>query len=658
MKVATPPLMKVASPQLFEKKVRARRAYKDFLDSTKIVSEVVREMVTTHITFLDDRISTYWIGGSQAWQAALAFWREHGLNPIQSPTEESAFVAGNADVFFVHHNLDTCIKFLEMFESYIVPWLQEQCDARLATIGSPYKIKISRNGFDAPKTRSDVFDVNDPVTYTLFPGYNYIFELSEPQLAATRSAVSATQGEFNGKMVLYIDISYAEGVDLRQLKQAYIGSMYGLNFPNEQGLLTYGMLIPTSRAMEKGFDVDTLRKDVLLRVMQSRGAQSIPHIYHDMVTLYRQIFFGSAVYVDDFVNRVFMINMKLMDPNIEAGCASFEAFLIEMLRPTINAFIVETSMQISQKWTRNPNSAFMFLAGGDAMRRYKKDITVTKDIDTKIYIKEGVPSIQTEVERIVAKNMSKLVCYMISHKNRLFASAGTEQVNYDTPLLRCYIKFLTQSDRNMQFRLRLIQKNENLPVTLYSIDFRCYFVGEFGGKQFSIQYDVPIVDVVIQENEGNKITRAEAVEMRHTNGIPVATKKFLVQDIIHTYENDDLAAMRSGVKKVGKDKERFNALRALPKSSPIRTASPIGVAGNQPAYLNSVNNEYFSYNSPSASAYYKHFVSLRQKKKTVFKYKMPFSATKLASDSEGKVQLEFDAPIYNKAEDLIDYMSE
>lgn len=626
MQVATPFLMKATTAELLRNKVKGRKAFKQFIDSARIVSDVVRDVVTSQVQIADDRKVVYWIGGSQAWSS----WQQDGQIPLKSALEESAFTAGNADIFYVCDSLATCEKFVEELEGYLIPWIKQQCEERLALVDGKYKIKVVRNGFEETKPRAKTFTLNEPTVYTLFPGYNVMFELEVPKERARRGDVQDmhVDGEFEGKLAIYIDVSYAQDVNLQKFKSSYLVQRGSLWFPNEMGLLTFGMLIPTSRAAEKGLDVDTLRKEVLLRSVQSRTGMSVPAIHNEITALYHNLLYGTPAYVSEFIDKVFIMNVKLIDPNIEELCSHFEAFLIEALRPTINTFIVETSNQINEKWKKSPDTAFMFLAGGDAMRRYKKDITVTKDIDTKIYIAPGVKSVKTEVERIVAKNLSKLTCYLSQHKTQIFGGIPSDRIEYNAGKLKCGIVFLTNSSRNLQYRIRLIKKTESFPVTLYSVDFRGYLTGELDGKRFSIRYDVPIVDVVIQDND-HGFTRAQAVEMRHTNAIPVATRKFLVEDIVHTYENEDLAVMRYGAGKVKKDKDRFKVLRALPKSSPGRTSTLGNEVMGHKVPINATNTHYSMYHDNVVASYYDHFVSLRQKMKGLTKYKMSFNGEAL-----------------------------
>ena len=59
-----------------------------------------------------------------------------------------------------------------------------------------------------------------------------------------------------------------------------------------------------------------------------------------------------------------------------------EINIIETLRRYINRTIININNELREL---NPELG-LFVAGGDALRRYKNDISVTKDIDCKIYL--------------------------------------------------------------------------------------------------------------------------------------------------------------------------------------------------------------------------------------------------------------------------------
>ena len=57
-----------------------------------------------------------------------------------------------------------------------------------------------------------------------------------------------------------------------------------------------------------------------------------------------------------------------------------EKWFISKFRPAINSCILEINADLEKFNVK------LFISGGDAMRRYKNDISFTKDIDTKLYI--------------------------------------------------------------------------------------------------------------------------------------------------------------------------------------------------------------------------------------------------------------------------------
>ena len=59
-----------------------------------------------------------------------------------------------------------------------------------------------------------------------------------------------------------------------------------------------------------------------------------------------------------------------------------ERWLMSIFRPAINSFIIEINDELYKKYNIK-----LFIAGGDAMRRYNYNISSTKDIDTKLYIR-------------------------------------------------------------------------------------------------------------------------------------------------------------------------------------------------------------------------------------------------------------------------------
>lgn len=684
-RMQSPPRIKESPGTIMKGKIDARAEFKEFVDNMKFIDHVLPSLHEAYALMNSPehfRHVLYWIGGSRAW----SMWQQMYGIPLQSNLEQSAFTAGNMDIFHIADSRQACERYLLDYETHVVPKLLKSFNNKLSELQLPYEVDIERAGHKYFPKKKEIKPIQ-LVTYTLFPSYSIAFHLrskiptTDRVTRGTSAAVRQDEeSKFDNKLLLYVEIGCVENVNFDQFFKAYITVNNGIHFLNMMGLLTMGSLIHLSRVKEKGIDVDTIRRDVLLRTVtmmnlnnkkivlpgvyvnpafqgilqdEVHPTMAIPAFYNDMVFVYQKLFNGTPYYSDLTVNELYLDIIKHTDEYIKQMCDGFESFIVEALRPTINACIKKTSDDIDAllESVKKPDSrkmdrAFMFVAGGDAMRRYKHDITKTKDIDTKIYIDPQLSDKKVkQINKVVVKNISDLVCYLVNHKSVILAQVtdGVREYDYfnEQKSLKTRIVFLTERADNVQFRLRLIEESSAFPVTLYSLDYRGYMLGEFNGQKFKMRYDIPLLDVVIQKNH-EMFTRDQVVEIRHTNGIPIATKKFLLADLGHTYTDLESTILRVNAKKMPKDIERFYTLRAISHSAPegsMKEVDRLRFNGKeQPIMLNSVNEHYFTYNNPVVQHYIAYFNALCKKEKTT-KHKMPYSGETLYQNSNGKVNL-------------------
>jgi hypothetical protein len=218
--------------------------------------------------------------------------------------------------------------------------------------------------------------------------------------------------------------------------------------------------------------------------------------------------------------------------------------------------------------------------------------------------------------------------------------------------VQVYMQYFTDNPHNMQFRMRVIERNKLLPVTLYSIDYRGYMTCVIDGKQYVFKHEVPIVDVVIEHNKNNAL-REDIVTMTKTN-IPVASLKFLLKDLIKTYNNEELAGMRVWNNKKQKDADRFKKLRELymqrlqktgEDASRSKSGSP-SIMGTK-VRLDAVDELYTNFVASSdVSWYIKMFDDIRNKEKKQVKHKMPFDFEKIMT----QLDIRRDLPPPSKSE--------
>ena len=271
-----------------------------------------------------------------------------------------------------------------------------------------------------------------------------------------------------------------------------------------------------------------------------------------------------------------------------------DKWFVSKFRPAINSFIIEINTELSRDF-----GVVLFIAGGDAMRRYENDISFTKDIDTKLYINNVIVSdtIRQKIEEkrrivgasfdektfikdcvvsVIVKHIVKLRNYLEQNISNIFhdilqfdernIARGTEILNFKIDKDHTIVvDILLDEDKKLkyqQFRIRENKKRIDFPVDLYSIDFRT-FIGVYDNNGNIIEgskkiHDISILDVVLQDIDDFNESYITIVD-----NIPVASLKFLLEDFYKTYTTPDRALARISSEKVNKDIIRFNKIKEL-----------------------------------------------------------------------------------------------
>ena len=204
------------------------------------------------------------------------------------------------------------------------------------------------------------------------------------------------------------------------------------------------------------------------------------------------------------------------------------------------------------------------------MRRFDFNISATKDIDTKLYIGSVIDK-KEEIKEIIGKHIVKLRNYLEENYKSLLRIKTIEIDSSDNKIERIldysneYINFnyednnysvkLTLPDnkkrKEQQFRVREIKSGECFPVDLYSIDFQTSMnINNSDEKTISIS----LLDIVVQ----NEILKDYYYDT--FDNIPVASVKFLLEDLETTYKTSDRALGRIAVGKYKKDMIRYDKL--------------------------------------------------------------------------------------------------
>jgi len=360
---------------------------------------------------------------------------------------------------------------------------------------------------------------------------------------------------------------------------------FKLNKLNNFGLMTYNFLNISNIEDEFGLNVDRYRQEIFIKKYKLNKIE----FFENLLKLYEIIFSKFKSYNCFFVDKINELINNFKDPHFETFKDVIDKWFVSKFRPSINYFIIEINKELKQKF-----NVCLFIAGGDAMRRYENDISFTKDIDTKLYINNievldttilnEIKDLDINQQKLIIKD--KIVEIIVRHivKLRNYLEEKIIDIFYDflqydkdpnKPFGTAILTFKTSSneiykvdilldDENklkfQQFRTRENKKRIDFPVDLYSIDFRTSIVkyNEHNQEVLKKNHDISILDVVLQDTDDFKDYYYKEIE-----GIPVASLKFLLEDFYKTYNTDDRALARISSNKVIKDISRFNKIKDL-----------------------------------------------------------------------------------------------
>jgi hypothetical protein len=383
-----------------------------------------------------------------------------------------------------------------------------------------------------------------------------------------------------------------------------------INIMNMIGLLTYSYLNSYDKKREIGLNIDKYRQSIFIK-----HSRNFMQVFQDLLKIYITIFWHKKTYDIYFIEKIFNILKKHSSFYYEEFISFAEKWFISKFRSSINSFILEINKDLE------PFETVLFVAGGDAMRRYDYDISFTKDIDTKLYInnakypeylqvkvnniervhnamkqaKEEVEEdppllgrtaihfhqieeaqnrarileekkiIKEEIINIIVKHIVKLRNFLEENLESLLTMS--KPIMYKSDSTYNYSIFTSnvldkRKAINQRFRTREIRKSAKFPVNLYSIDFRTYLIQSDKGANIVriVPHDISILDVVLQDGEND-----DYFPEYHQNfdNIPVASVSFLLNDFKKTYTDKERTLARILSDKYTKDIERQKKLHYI-----------------------------------------------------------------------------------------------
>lgn len=392
---------------------------------------------------------------------------------------------------------------------------------------------------------------------------------------------------FKKTYLLIPTIPYNDGDDYYTIKGK-------LNKLNEIGLLTYSYLNTSDKDQNLGLNIDLYRQKLYIEQKFKNNAEKIAeHFRKEILDNYYKVFKNTNFFNIFFIEKIRenINKYSAINGTYEKFIDYVERWLMSIFRPAINSFIIEINYELYKKYKIK-----LFIAGGDAMRRYNYNISSTKDIDTKLYIKnikeisgseETYDNIKIDVKEIIVRNIVKLRNYLENTFRDLFKITTIEinergekiikVIDYsNTPVVFTNTKgenfklfFVSQDKQNQHFRTREIKKSEKFPVDLFSIDYNATIqkVNEKTNMTKDNVLNISLLDVVLQEDDYNE----GYCTTTNINNISIASLNFLQYDLENTYSIEDRAIARISSGKYIKDIQRYKTLCSDSPSKPAIT---------------------------------------------------------------------------------------
>ena len=589
----------------------------------------------------DKTIYTYWVGGSLSWAHF-----SHFIPTLKTEEEEISTSITNYDIHYIYTDLEKMkVKTLKLYS--IIKELQDKLQRNNITshIDTTNFNYTSLSTIDDTNTNEKKISFNiklvlDDIRIELEP----IIEeggskpprpnkarLSQGKYVVARlfantyrpllyaETIKQNKEILKNKLIVEVTLDYYNTYpkqkpkifDIKKFEEQYllkpedkykntddyltiVGKLHKLN---PLGLLTFSHLTNTDKKQTMGLNIDLYRQDYFISKYLKNDKKKIKKMYSRVIGNYINVYKTITIFNMFFTEKIEKIikkrTIRLYDDFIDY----IERWLMLLFRPAINSFIIEINKDLVKYGIK------LFIAGGDAMRRFNFNISSTKDIDVKLYIKnikdlaldakdraKPYDELRNEIITIIANQMVKLRNYLEENYVKLFDiitmeyNSKTQKVeqnvkNYSSPIVfttnnnkeKYEIMLISPYNKNKQyFRTREVKKSDKFPVDLYSIDYQTFIkqTKEYVDKDTKeikittreLQLDIALLDIVLQDEE----YKEEFVD--ESSGIPVASVMFLQHDLELTYTTQEKAIGRITTGKYNKDIDRYKTL-----CSPNRT---------------------------------------------------------------------------------------
>lgn len=540
------PMYLVMSPeQFFAEKITERQEFSNLVND-KFYPKL-HEMFA-YISYNLERMfhnqAVLWIGGSRAWDSNMnCFFPDKTLNPL----EATAIKPGNFDVFVMSNNKNNIPAIIEMvyiaFDK-LYGWLE-------STFVDDYQFDAEFKGINPERKKLE----ENRVCTQFMPCHS--LSIAMESRVRKRKKVEANMIK-TAKLLVYIEIYNIEHMNIPLFTKKLLAEsckMKQVYVLNPVGLLFFAEFIVVPRK-EKGMPIDLYRYNLIKRLIKE-GGENLDNVYINLFKTYNTLFDETDKYDKNFAADMLYMAFKNSDSFIQ----DLDSQIIEKFRPFINTLLLDIHNVVH---TNNPD-LFLAIVGGDSMRRYKYDITVTNDIDAKLFIPEKLKgkSFEKEIVEMLIYRMTYLVAFLSANIGKIFKDNISGSFNG----IKWQIKLAIPDVH--QFRLRFLEESNAFPVNLFSIDYNYRIVFFVDDRIYVKKIDLAFLDVVLNYYNPKKTNIKDIVNLRRPGLVPIASRKYLLDDIETNYSHRDLALKRYWTDKVGKDLQRYNDLREKNKSTPF-----------------------------------------------------------------------------------------
>jgi len=346
-----------------------------------------------------------------------------------------------------------------------------------------------------------------------------------------------------------------------------------LHYLNEDGLyILYEQQIKNLYIYAGEYNTSSIREKIYKKIsFDSKSNEQKQTILSRIVWKYYGTFFDSIYYNEKVFKS--LLDKFLKTTSIGKTISDLEFEIIEKFRPYINSCIININKEL-QEITEFNNDIGVFVVGGDSIRRYKNNITQTNDIDSKIHVprKYQTPDNIHKITGIILKNLFNLCSYFIVFKETIFKNQkNTHEYFYgNINYVLDFTLYNTDPSKDLSnFKFRQIYK-DTFPVDLFSLDYKCEGLLNISGDGVNMNipfdFEIAFIDIVVEMlNDDLSYYKTNAVL---SNGLPVSSLEFLIQDLTKTYNSIKSSSLRFLSGKIAKDHVRYDELIYLKSLEP------------------------------------------------------------------------------------------